>query len=198
MIQRIDIKNFGSFSNFIWNAQIKTNGNIVDFKKLNILYGRNYSGKTTLSRLVRCLETGELPAKYTLPKFSIKTDSGHVSQTGIANHSHHVRVFNKDFVDDNLSFLRNDEGKVEPFAVLGGDNTKIEKEIEKKKKALGSVEEKNGLRHDHAERKQKWEQKVTELNKAKDYRTNSLRDKARLLKQDPSTFGDVNYDNLKD
>jgi wobble nucleotide-excising tRNase len=150
MIQRIDIKNFGSFSNFAWNAQIKKDGNLLDFKKLNILYGRNYSGKTTLSRLVRCLETGELPKKYTDPEFSIKTDAGLISQTGIANHGLHIRVFNKDFVDDNLSFLRNDEGNIEPFAILGGDNTKIEKEIEEKEKALGSIEEKNGLRNEYA------------------------------------------------
>lgn len=195
MIQRIDIKNFGSFTNFVWNAQIKKDdGNIVDFKKLNILYGRNYSGKTTLSRLVRCLETGEPPAKYSLPEFSIKTDSGNISQTGIGAHGHHVRVFNKDFVDDNLSFLRNDEGKVEPFAVLGGDNTKIEKEIEEKEKALGIIEEKHGLRYDHAQKKLRWEQKVDALKRVTDSKTESLRSKARELKQNPSVYGDVNYD----
>ena len=195
MIQSIDIKNFGSFSNFVWKAQIKKDdGNIVEFKKLNILYGRNYSGKTTLSRLVRSLETRELPARYAIPEFSLKTDAGSISQTGIATHSHHVRVFNKDFVDDNLSFLRNDEGKVESFAVLGGDNTKIEKEIEEKVKALGSTEEKTGLRYDHSQKKIKWEQKVAELRNATDSKTEILRNKARELKQSPGVYGDVNYD----
>jgi wobble nucleotide-excising tRNase len=195
MILRIDIKNFGSFSDFVWNTQIKKeDGKIVDFKKLNILYGRNYSGKTTLSRLVRCLETGELPAKYALPEFSLKTDAGTIPQTGIASHSHHIRVFNKDFVDDNLSFLQDDEGKVEPFAVLGGDNTKIEKEIEEKEKSLGSAGEKSGLRYDHAQKHLKWEQKVAELKKATDAKTKSLRNKARELKQSPDVYGDVNYD----
>lgn len=194
MIQRIDIKNFGSFSNFVWNAQIKKDGNVVDFKKLNILYGRNYSGKTTLSRIVRSLETGELPAKYSLPEFSLKTDSGVVSQDGITSHGHHVRVFNKDFVDTNLSFLRSDDGKVEPFAVLGGDNTKIEKEIEEKEKALGSADEKTGFRYDHAEAKRKWVEKVAARNKAQTSRENILRNKARDLKQNPGVYGEVNYD----
>ncbi|MEB3733722.1 AAA family ATPase [Halopseudomonas pachastrellae] len=35
--------------------------NIAEFKKINILYGRNYSGKTTLSRIFRALEPVRSP-----------------------------------------------------------------------------------------------------------------------------------------
>src|SRR6478672_9210080 len=115
MIQRIDIKNFGSFSDFSWANQIKKDGQVVDFKKLNILYGRNYSGKTTLSRLVRCLETGALPTRFQNPDFSIKAGGGVISSGSLGSHGLHVRVFNKDFVDDHLSFLRNENGEIEPF-----------------------------------------------------------------------------------
>lgn len=194
MIQRIDIKNFGSFGNFSWVSQIKKDGQTVDFKKLNILYGRNYSGKTTLSRLVRCLETGALPSRFQNPDFSIKTDAGAISSALLGAHGLHVRVFNKDFVDDHLSFLRSEDGKIEPFAVLGGDNTKIEKEIEEKENTLGSVATKAGLRHDHAEKQTKWTQKVDLLNKATSDRMQTLRNKANQdIKQSPHVYGDVNY-----
>lgn len=45
MINQIDISNFGSFSDFSWRKSVKDRGNNVQsFKRLNILYGRNYSG----------------------------------------------------------------------------------------------------------------------------------------------------------
>ena len=198
MIKSVDIKNFGSFRDFVWSSRIKSdNGELVEFKKLNILYGGNYSGKTTLSRLFRYLETGELPPKYENPDFTIKTDSGNISPTGINTHSHHVRVFNRDFVNDHLGFLRDDDGKIEPFAVLGGDNTKIEKGIAEKKELLGSVEKKAGLRYEYAEKQAKWEQKNADLEKAESRRTKLLTDRARELKRHTEIYGDVNYNITK-
>lgn len=54
MIKKIkSINNFAVFENFNWNNSVKTpDGAVMEFTKLNILYGRNYSGKTTLSRIV--------------------------------------------------------------------------------------------------------------------------------------------------
>lgn len=63
MITKIGIKKFGLFFNYKWNLNIgKTPEDI--FKKLNIIYSRNYSGKTTLSRVIRCVENKELHDKY--------------------------------------------------------------------------------------------------------------------------------------
>lgn len=46
MIKRIkSIKNLGIFNNY------RMDGNTRDFNEKNIIYGWNYSGKTTLSRL---------------------------------------------------------------------------------------------------------------------------------------------------
>ena len=46
MIKRINkIKNLGVFSNYPRNSELK------DFDEKNIIYGWNYSGKTTISRL---------------------------------------------------------------------------------------------------------------------------------------------------
>ena len=51
MIKKISkIKNFGVFNNY------QSPSDLSDFKKYNLIYGWNASGKTTLSRLLRCFE----------------------------------------------------------------------------------------------------------------------------------------------
>jgi wobble nucleotide-excising tRNase len=47
-IQRL--KAFGVFADFRWPADLP------EFKQFNLIYGWNYSGKTTLSRAFRCFE----------------------------------------------------------------------------------------------------------------------------------------------
>ncbi|MFK9871926.1 hypothetical protein [Klebsiella pneumoniae] len=41
-----------------------------------MLYGRNYSGKTTLSRIFRALETVRILHNYMDPNFTIRGDKG--------------------------------------------------------------------------------------------------------------------------
>lgn len=73
MIEQIDIPNFGSFSGLEWKTAVRDNGNnVLSFQLLNILYGRNYSGKTTLSRIFRALETRKLPPNYIESYFLLK------------------------------------------------------------------------------------------------------------------------------
>jgi hypothetical protein len=36
------------FRSFDWETELCINGKVVDFREINIIYGRNYSGKTTL------------------------------------------------------------------------------------------------------------------------------------------------------
>lgn len=108
MINQIDIDSFGSFKGLNWKKSIRDGGNNVqDFKRLNILYGRNYSGKTTLSRIFRALETGHIPLNYVGSTFTVHGDKGDVTQAAIAVHGYDVRVYNHDFVGENLSFLIN-------------------------------------------------------------------------------------------
>ena len=52
------IKNLAVFRDFNWDSEVlKTNGSVAEFSHINILYGRNYSGKTTLSRLLRVVQS---------------------------------------------------------------------------------------------------------------------------------------------
>ncbi|HHM6954899.1 AAA family ATPase [Pseudomonas aeruginosa] len=150
MINQIDISSFGSFSGFTWKKSIKDSGNNVqNFKRLNIIYGRNYSGKTTLSRIFRSLETRRIPINYTAPSYTAYGDKGDVTQAGVDNHGYDVRVYNRDFVSDNLSFLVNQvSGEIKTFAIVGEKNKEIEDAIAAIEVELGSVETKAGLRFD--------------------------------------------------
>lgn len=147
MIEKLDIANFGSFNGFRWDTDVREpHGAVGRFKKLNILYGRNYSGKTTLSRIFRSFEVGQTPARYENPSFQIKTANGQWTQAQLSAQGTPIRVYNKDFVEANLAFLRDDQGHIQPFAVLGADNKELEQEIEKLKDQLGSKETDTGLR----------------------------------------------------
>ncbi len=198
-IKKIDsIKNMAVFRDFRWASSLRDNGNnIAEFKRINILYGRNYSGKTTLSRIFRALETGSLSDKYSSPEFQLSFDGvGNVTQNSLNSHGQVVRVFNEDFVRDNLRFIVDDEQTINSFAILGKDNTKLEEEIKKYEAELGNEEDNSGLLGEllGAEDKFKevgrtYEDKSSELEE-------KLRDKANKadtgIKHNKS-FGDANY-----
>jgi len=147
-VKKIDsIKNMAVFQDFRWAPSVRDGGNnIAEFKKINIFYGRNYSGKTTLSRIFRALETGSISDKYSSPEFQLSFDCGSTAtQNSLTSHGQVVRVFNEDFVRDNLCFIVDDEQTINSFAILGEDNTKLEEEIEKQETELGNEEDKSGL-----------------------------------------------------
>ncbi|MCF6281196.1 MAG: AAA family ATPase [Candidatus Polarisedimenticolaceae bacterium] len=137
------IGNLAVFKDFIWDDKVvDAAGNIQPFKDINILYGRNYSGKTTLSRIFRAIETGELSDKFEAPSFCVALkDGSEITQDDFHLQERKIRVFNEDFVRDNLRFISNPDESIESFAILGDDNNKIEQEIEALGAELGSNEE---------------------------------------------------------
>ncbi|MSN24919.1 MAG: AAA family ATPase [Geobacter sp.] len=177
MITQIDIANFGSFSGLTWNKNIRDGGNNVqNFKRLNILYGRNYSGKTTLSRIFRALEIGRLPLNYTTPSFTVHGDNGDVTPACLTPNGYDIRVYNRDFVNDNLSFLVNQaSGEIKTFAIVGDKNKEIEDAIAAIEAELGSVETKSGLRFDLEGRKKERDQAQKNHKKASDLLEEKLR-----------------------
>lgn len=135
------------YKGFDWDRTVKElNNRIAEFKSVNIIYGRNYSGKTTLSRVFRAFETGTISNKYNDPSFSIELNDGtEFKSENIPFIDAKVRVFNEDFVRDNLSFIVNPDESISSFAILGDDNNRIEKEIALKEAELGSFDENTGL-----------------------------------------------------
>ena len=143
MITKIKtINNLAVFNNFQWdNSVIGSNGQPMNFDKLNILYGRNYSGKTTLSRILRAFETSVLPDKYKNPQFELVLyDKNEINQSSLSSHNLDVRVFYEDFVRTNLRFLIDPASEIAPFAILGTDNSVLEREINDLEATLGSNE----------------------------------------------------------
>lgn len=136
------INNLAVFQNFNWDTSIRDEGNnVVLFKAINIFYGRNYSGKTTLSRIIRALEIGNISEKYENPQFEVCIkDLSDATQNNLKAHGKKIRVFNEDFVKDNLRFIVNSDESITPFAIIGGNAT-IESEIQKLKDDLGNDED---------------------------------------------------------
>jgi wobble nucleotide-excising tRNase len=132
------INNLAVFQNYEWDTNVQdAGGNVVNFKHINIIYGRNYSGKTTLARIIRALEKGEISDKYENPEFEVSfNDTADAFQTELSSHGKKVRVFNEDFVKENLRFIIYPDESITPFAILGGNAT-IEAEIELLKSELG-------------------------------------------------------------
>lgn len=196
MFNQIDITCFGSFSGLNWKRSLRDRGNTVqDFKRLNILYGRNYSGKTTLSRIFRALETGRMPSNYVGSAFTVYGDKGDVTQASIAGHGYDVRVYNRDFVSENLSFLINQAigGEIKTFAIVGEKNKEIEDEVAAIQEKLGSLESKAGLRHDLDTKKKLRDRTKDNHKSALDALESKLRSHANDKIKQNRTYGPAVY-----
>jgi len=200
MIKKIrSIENFGVFKNFNWdNNVIDDRGRTLKFKEINIIYGRNYSGKTTLSRILQSFENRELPPKFENPKFEIELEDGTIlTQDNVAEYHLSVRVFNEDFIFKHFRFFIDPDGAIEPFAVLG-ENVQLEEEIRKLEEELGKEEpEPTGLYKELKDKEAILKEKETVYKKAEKNLEESLRrkatDKKIGIKYNPK-FGDPSYD----
>lgn len=206
MLRKIKyIKNLGVFDDFNWDLEVKKKcGAAQNFADINIIYGRNYSGKTTLSRIARALETGALSDKYGAPSFQLQFAGNlDVTLAALSNHDKHIRVFNEDFIRDNLRFITNPDDSIESFAILGDDNNKIEKEIEALEAELGSSveDQETGLFSERKQATDTYETAFSAHKQANDSLEKQLSDKATNkdigIKYKPERFGDQNYTIIK-
>ena len=125
MIKRINkIKNFGVFQNY------RRSGDIRDFEEKNIIYGWNYSGKTTLSRLISYLDKNVvIDDEYKDVEFEVELEDGsRIDNNNRDSSSLQVKVFNSDFIRDNLHFDSSDK-KINGIKFAVGDTGDILKQI---------------------------------------------------------------------
>lgn len=127
MITKIDsITDFGIFKKFTWNAS----NDIVDFKEKNLIYGWNYSGKTTLSRIFSSIQKKELFQSYADGDFRISTNENKsFTKNNIEDFPYNILVFNSDYIKENLRWEIDDEINAIFFEV--GDKAKMADKIEK-------------------------------------------------------------------
>ena len=204
MIKKFDVKNLGVFKDFEWDKNVvDDNGKIETLQDINILFGRNYSGKTTLSRIFRALELKCGLEKYESGSFKLELSDGNTTdEKSIASFTIPVRVFNEDFVKDNLLFIGNPEEGVAPFAVLG-ENAQIESEIQELKGLLGSAEEENetGLYLERKNAVKDYQDAEKEIKEEKERLEKKLKvkalDKKSGIKYLSHIFGDQNYNVAK-
>ncbi len=195
MIKKIaSIRNLAIFTDFQWDRSVvDPDGCPIDLKQLNIIYGRNYSGKTTLSRIVRSLHTGEISPRYGQPEYSLLLgDDTTVTQDNPKDHSLQIRVFNDDFVRDNLQVFDNDDESIAAFAILGEDNAEIAAKLAKMEEELGSEDKAGSLRKELAEQDRALSNIHDKHRTLNNELTDLLKNKAREIKEN-SRYADVNY-----
>lgn len=129
MIKKINsIKKFGIFKSY------RRSGTIPDFDKVNIIYGWNYSGKTTLSRIFQCIEQGRLNSDYLNSEFEIEDEDGNkIDHTSVDSSNLEIKVFNSDFIRDNIHL---DGKRFNPILLLGKDTKEARDRILNNEKRL--------------------------------------------------------------
>ncbi|MBX0926073.1 AAA family ATPase [Campylobacter jejuni] len=162
-ILNFDEINFGSYKNFKWG------NNLEEFKTINIFYGRNYSGKTTLSRIARSFELKKHNEDFLDGNFKIKLEDGNfLTQNDVIKSNLDIRVYNSDFVKESLNYLYDKKGNIKGFKSIGEEQKNIKEIIEKREKILKTRNEKlQKLENDKKEflnddRETKLEEKFTE------------------------------------
>lgn len=145
-----------------------------EFKRFNVLYGWNWSGKTTLSRIFQCFECGDFDKDYPDAQFELELDDGvKLDQRNLANVLN-IRVFNKLFIEENISW----EGSAQPIYFIGQENIKLEKDI--------------------TELKAKRKETADDIIKLKDKLQRKYNDNERLFKTTAKNIKDNLTTNLND
>ncbi|SLJ86959.1 AAA family ATPase [Salegentibacter salarius] len=137
MILRLtSIDQFGVLDDFKWNRDNK----LQDFKEKNIIYGWNYSGKTTLSRLFSSLKNKKLHEDFNSAKFKLKTtDSDEFDYTLIDSFPYNIAVFNQEYIQSKLNWNSKTE-LGHPIAFDVGENVETRKTIQDLEDSVAKIE----------------------------------------------------------
>ncbi len=122
MLRSIEkLKKFGVYQNYTKPAGTK------EFAAKNLIYGWNYSGKTTLSRLFAKLESKSPHPDFKDCEFTFNGGVDGITEKNLHECSLSVRVFNSDFVKNNLFF---DTGSCNAILLLGKESEEAQKRID--------------------------------------------------------------------
>lgn len=114
-----DIKNIDAFDAFQWNGS--------DLKKYNLIYGWNGCGKTTVSRVLSFIEKKKIDMpEFSSIQFQVQTDTGATKESDLPASNVSIKVFNEDFIRENLEFH---ESKAKKILIVGKDNIDAQAEI---------------------------------------------------------------------
>jgi wobble nucleotide-excising tRNase len=165
----------------VYHSYIKPAGT-QDFGIKNLIYGWNYAGKTTLSRLFAQLETKAINPDLSGCEFSFETEDSAITEKNFNRCNLSVRVFNSDFVRANLHF---DGESFNPILLLGKDSDLAQRKIDQLSKQI--------QRSDDVRRKldEKFDELKSRIAQAKTDKAKFIR---QHLKLDPYTAAHLGQD----
>lgn len=114
------IKGLGVYQSYTKPAETQ------EFGIKNLIYGWNYSGKTTLSRIFAQIESKTPSPDLSGCSFTIETDGEPITEANFTQSDLTVRVFNSDFVRDNLNFTGQ---SFKPILLLGKESEEAQKKL---------------------------------------------------------------------
>jgi wobble nucleotide-excising tRNase len=119
MISKINrLTNFGNYRQFQW-------GGTAPFSKRNLIYGWNYSGKTTLSRLFQILVEPNQLTQWHGCQFEVELQGGAtLTHANLANPPR-IKVFNRDFIQRNFQ----QEHQAPTVFIVGGNTIHLRNRI---------------------------------------------------------------------
>lgn len=122
MLKSIEkLKKLGVYQNYVKPAGTR------EFAAKNLIYGWNYSGKTTLSRLFAKLECKCLHPDFKDCEFTFNGGINGITEKNLHECKLSVRVFNSDFVKNNLFF---DTGSCNAILLLGKESEEAQRKID--------------------------------------------------------------------
>jgi len=136
MIKRIEtIKQFGIFHDCQWHKDVP------DFKRFNLIYGWNRSGKTIFSRIFSACESQSIDFEEypETGQFKLERQNGSkITHNDVENTGLQVKVFNQDFIKENLSF-DNDDKHCNPIIYISEEDIASKDRLEKLKEDRGKL-----------------------------------------------------------
>jgi len=119
------LRDCGVFRDFTWPPDLP------DFGRYNLIYGWNWTGKTTLSRVLRSLE---LHKELTSGEAIVLIDDTDVRSENFPQSTVQIRVFNRDFISESVFPVGG--GDLPPIFVIGNESVEKQKEVERLKAEL--------------------------------------------------------------
>lgn len=113
----------------VWSGYSADSSGTPDFKRYNLIYGWNASGKTTLSRVLALFggtSVSRLPSDV---RVRVSDGDKVLDSTKVEDSRHlSVRVFNRDFIDDNMQ--KDDYTEAPALFMVGQENIRLANRIE--------------------------------------------------------------------
>lgn len=186
MITKIkEIKDFGIYKDFKWN---EING-LKSFNKKNIIYGWNYSGKTTLSRIFTSLKDKSLHKSFKSAKLKIEVCNQDYNQDNLGQINENIYVFNAEYIQDNLKWEQ--DSNLDAIAFDVGENIEIRNNINQNIEIIDNI---NGT-SELIGRKSKYQEIINKFN---EFENDKFSKKAKSIKDDIfNSIVDFNKGNLK-